>query len=78
MKKLYRSETDKKIAGVCGGLAEYFNIDATVIRIIFIILLLPGGFPGLIPYLILWVLVPVRPVINPDNVVDVDPENKAS
>lgn len=64
MKKLYRSRTDKKIAGVCGGLAEYLNIDATVIRIIFIILLLPGGFPGLIPYIILWAVVPEEPTAN--------------
>lgn len=72
MKKLYRSRTDKKIAGVCGGLAEYFDIDATVVRIIFIVLLLPGGFPGLLPYLILWIFVPLKPLINPDNVVDGD------
>lgn len=61
MKKLYRSSTNKKIAGVCGGLAEYFGIDATVIRVIFIILLLPGGLPGIIPYLILWVIMPLKP-----------------
>jgi phage shock protein C len=61
MKKLYRSTSDKKIAGVCGGLAEYFNIDATVIRVIFILLLLPGGFPGFIPYIILWIVAPVKP-----------------
>jgi phage shock protein C len=61
MKKLYRSSSDKKIAGVCGGLAEYFNIDATVIRGIFILLLLPGGFPGFIPYVIIWLLAPVKP-----------------
>lgn len=61
MKKLYRSSTNKKIAGVCGGLAEYFGISATVIRIVFVILLLPGGFPGLIPYVVLWVIVPLRP-----------------
>lgn len=73
MKKLYRSRTDKKIAGVCGGLAEYFNIDATILRIIFIVLLLPGGFPGLLPYAILWLFVPLKPLINPDKVVDVDP-----
>lgn len=60
MKKLYRSTTDKKIAGVCGGLAEYFNIDPTIIRIIFFALLLPGGLPGLLPYLILWVVVPTK------------------
>lgn len=73
MKKLYRSRTDKKIAGVCGGLAEYFNVDATILRIIFIVLLLPGGFPGLLPYVILWLFVPLKPLINPDKVVDVDP-----
>jgi phage shock protein C len=61
MKKLYRSSSDKKIAGVCGGLAEYFNIDATIIRVIFILLLLPGGFPGFIPYVIVWIVAPVKP-----------------
>ena len=62
MKKLYRSTTNKKIAGVCGGLGEYFNVDPTIFRIIFIILLLPGVFPGLIPYVILWVIMPKRPL----------------
>lgn len=61
MKKLYRSTSDKKIAGVCGGLAEYFNIDATIVRVTFVILLLPGGFPGLIPYVILWLVAPYKP-----------------
>ena len=60
MRKLYRSTTNKKIAGVCGGLAEFFNIDPTIIRIIFVILLLPGGFPGFIPYVILWIVVPFK------------------
>lgn len=72
MKKLYRSRTDKKIAGVCGGLAKYFNIDATVVRIIFIVLLLPGGLPGLLPYVILWAFVPLEPANSTDHVVDVD------
>lgn len=58
MKKLYRSSTNKKLAGVCGGLGEYFNVDPTIVRIIFVLLLLPGGFPGLIPYLVLWAIVP--------------------
>jgi len=61
MKKLYRSPTDKKIAGVCGGLAEYFSIDPTIIRVVFVLLLLPGGLPGFIPYIILWVALPVQP-----------------
>ena len=64
MKKLYRSQTDKKIAGVCGGIAEYFGINPLVVRILFFILLLPGGFPGLLPYVLLWLLVPVKPKSN--------------
>ena len=61
MKKLYRSSTDRKIAGVCAGLAEYFSIDPTIVRVIFVLLLLPGGLPGLLPYLLLWVIIPVAP-----------------
>ena len=61
MKTLYRSTTNKKIAGVCGGIAEYFDIDPTLVRIGFIILLLPGGLPGVLPYAILWLVVPVKP-----------------
>ena len=62
MKKFYRSTTDRKIAGVCGGLAEYFSIDPIIVRIIAFILLLPGGLPGLVPYIILWIIVPEKPV----------------
>lgn len=65
MKKLYRSRTDKKIAGVCGGLGEYFNIDPTIWRIVFFLLLLPGGLPGLLPYIILWFFVPLEPKVRP-------------
>ena len=53
-----RSSSDKKIAGICGGLGEYFDIDPTIVRIIFAILLLPGGLPGIVPYAILWVIMP--------------------
>jgi phage shock protein C len=60
-KKLYRSRNNKMIAGVCAGLAEYFNIDPVIVRIIAVILLLPGGFPGFIPYIILWVITPLAP-----------------
>lgn len=61
MKKLYRSKTDKKIAGVCGGLGEYLGVDPTVIRIAFVILALPGGLPGVLPYLLLWLIIPEQP-----------------
>lgn len=58
MKKLYRSKTDRKIAGVCGGLGAYLNIDSTVIRVGFVLLALPGGLPGILMYLILWLVIP--------------------
>lgn len=57
-KRLYRSSKDKMVAGVCGGLGEYFGIDPVLPRIIFVILLLPGGLPGFVPYVILWLIVP--------------------
>lgn len=63
-KTLNRSRTDKKIAGVCGGLAEYFDIDSVIVRIGFIILLLPGGLPGLFPYAILWLIIPKEPITD--------------
>lgn len=60
MKKLYRSSQDKKIAGVCGGIGTYFSLDPTIVRVLFVILLLPGGLPGLLPYAVLWIVVPIK------------------
>jgi phage shock protein C len=60
-KHLYRSRDNRMIAGVCGGLAEYFGIDPVIIRIIAVILLLPGGLPGFLPYVILWIVIPEKP-----------------
>lgn len=57
-KKLYRSTDQRMIAGVCGGIAEYFDIDVTIVRLIGILLLLPGAFPGFIPYVVMWIVVP--------------------
>jgi len=59
-KKLYRSTENKVIAGVCGGLGEYFNIDPTIVGLIALLLLLPGGLPGFLPYVALWILVPKK------------------
>lgn len=70
-KKLYRSTIDKKIAGVCGGIAEYFNLDATIVRVIFLLLLLPGGLPGFLPYVLLWILMPETPGVNKKDAIDV-------
>lgn len=61
VKRLYRSRKDRVIAGVCGGLGEYFNIDPVIFRVLAVILLIPGGFPGLIPYVVLWIIVPQKP-----------------
>ncbi|MBP7837447.1 PspC domain-containing protein [Candidatus Saccharibacteria bacterium] len=60
MKKLYRSSQDKKIAGVCGGIGTYFSLDPTIVRVLFVMLLLPGGLPGLLPYAVLWIVVPIK------------------
>ena len=63
-KKLYRSKTDKKVAGVCGGLAEYLNVDPTVIRLIWVLVALSGA--GLVAYLVCALIMPEKP----DNFID--------
>lgn len=56
-KRFMRSSTDRKIAGVCGGLAEYFNMDSTLIRVLFAAFTLLGG-AGILIYLVTWILTP--------------------
>ena len=63
MKRLYRSESNKMIAGVCGGLAEYFNIDPVIMRLIFVLIALPGGVSILI-YFLFWILIPKKSKIS--------------
>ena len=59
MKRLYRSREDRKITGVCAGLGHYFNIDPTVVRIIFIVLIIPTAlFTMPIAYLLATILIP--------------------
>ncbi len=61
-KKLYRSRSNKIIAGVLAGLADYFGMDPTVVRVIYCALsLLTAGFPGLLLYIIMLVIVPMQP-----------------
>jgi phage shock protein C len=59
-RQLTRSQTNKRIAGVCGGIAEYFDIDPTLVRIVFVAASLLGG-PGLLLYLVLWIVLPRGP-----------------
>lgn len=61
-KKLYRSNKEKMLGGVAGGLAEYFSIDPTLVRIIFVVSLFVGG-AGILAYIILWIVVPEEPFV---------------
>jgi len=63
MKRIYRSKTDQKIAGICGGLGEMFNIDSTLIRLALVFAtILTGFFPLVITYIVGWVIIPEGPV----------------
>ena len=55
--RLYRSEKDRMIAGVCGGLGELLDVDPTIIRVIFVLLALMAGH-GILLYIILWLIMP--------------------
>jgi phage shock protein C len=59
MKRLYRSKTDRKIAGVFGGIGEVYNIDANLLRLAAVLLfLLSGFFPVLVTYIVAWIILP--------------------
>ncbi len=58
---LYRSRKHRIIAGVAAGLAERFGVPIWMMRILWILLMIPGGLPGIIPYLILWIVMPLEP-----------------
>lgn len=61
IKRLYRSSTDKKLAGVCGGLGEYLNMDSTVLRLLWVIVtVITGIVPGIVAYIIAAIVIPVK------------------
>lgn len=60
-KRLYRSQTERMIAGVCAGLGDYLNLDVSIIRLVFILLFLFSG-GGLLVYVLMWIIVPREPV----------------
>ncbi len=65
LKKLYRSQTDKMIAGACGGLAEYFEIDSTLLRLVWALIVVFTGFaPGVVVYIVAALIMPLRPVTD--------------
>jgi phage shock protein C len=61
--KLYKSNSDKMVSGVCGGIAEYFNIDSTIVRLALVLFILIGG-SGLLAYIICAIVIPQNP--NPN------------
>lgn len=59
-KRLMRSSTDKKIGGVCAGLADYFDLDPTIVRVVWLLAIFFAG-TGLLVYIILWIVLPIAP-----------------
>jgi phage shock protein C len=65
-RKLMRSRAERKIAGVCAGLAQYFDLDVTLVRILcFFLTLATGVCPGVVTYLLAWIIVPAEPELKP-------------
>jgi phage shock protein C len=64
-RKLMRSRSEKKIAGVCAGLAHYFDVDVTLVRIVCLFITFASGVcPGIITYLLAWIIVPSEPEVR--------------
>ncbi len=62
MKKLYLSDSDKKIAGVCGGISETYGIDSTLIRLAWVFIgLATAIIPALVTYIVAWIIIPQKP-----------------
>jgi phage shock protein C len=66
LKKLMRSLAEKKIAGVCAGLAQYFDLDVSLVRILCLFITLATGVcPGIVTYLLAWIIIPSEPELKP-------------
>lgn len=71
-KRLYRSSTDKKFCGVCAGIANYFDIDPTIVRVVYALLsLFTSGFPGIVLYIVLAFVIP-----EDNGMIDTDADKK--
>lgn len=86
-RKLYRSRTKRTLSGVCGGLEDYFDIDVTIIRLVWVLVtIMSGGFPGIVAYVIAVFIIPEEPIgysnqdmnrqSNAEYRIDNDEENK--
>jgi phage shock protein PspC (stress-responsive transcriptional regulator) len=77
-KKLYRSRTEKMIGGVCGGIAEYFDVDPTIVRLIWVLVCLAVG-SGVLIYIIAYLIIPEKPLnttttITPTTTTEIKPQ----
>jgi phage shock protein C len=65
-KKLMRSRADRKIAGVCAGMSHYLDLDVTLVRLVWVLVtILAGIFPGVVVYVLAWIVVPEEPAAIP-------------
>jgi len=71
-RKLYRSREQKILGGVCGGIAEYFDVDVTLVRLICLLVIFSGF--GLIPYIIAWIIIPENPYQLKGKIIDEEPK----
>ena len=60
VRSLRRSQMNRQIAGVCGGLAEYFDLDPTVVRVAYVLISVFTAFAGILVYILLWLIIPER------------------
>ncbi len=78
-KRLMRSATDVKIAGVCAGFAEYLDWDVTLVRLLWAVLtLFSGCFPGVVGYIICWIVMPVAPLPQPKTAPNAEPSTQSA
>jgi phage shock protein PspC (stress-responsive transcriptional regulator) len=61
MNKLYRSKKNRIIAGVCGGIGEYFKVDPTLIRLLWLLISIVGAGSGIVAYIVAWIIIPQEP-----------------
>jgi len=71
--RLYRSRSERMLGGVCGGLGQYFNVDPVWLRLAFVVLALGGA--GVLAYLILWIVIPGRPLTEPEPAITTTPRS---
>ena len=70
-KKLYRSRTDEKVAGVCGGVAKFFGIDSTIVRLLWVLAILFAG-TGVLLYIVCALVIPQEPEAEDPTIIDID------